>query len=67
MDNEIIGTPVKAYRAINCYECKKVFEIDIEKISCGGRVTVICPWCDHKKTIYEVDHVIPGDRVVRCD
>ena len=66
MDNEVIGTPIKAYRAINCYECKKIFEIDIENIK-YGKVTVICPWCDHKKTIYEVDRVIPGDRVVRYD
>lgn len=66
MDNEIVETPIKAYRAINCYECKTFFEIDVENIK-FGKITVICPRCGHRKSIYEVDRVIPGDRIVRCD
>lgn len=66
MDNEVIGTPIKAYRAINCYKCRKFFEIDVEDIR-FGKINVICPRCGSKMSIYEVDRVIPGDRIVRCD
>lgn len=69
MDNEVIGTPIKAYRSFRCFNCLKFFEIDLENITdkANDSITLICPWCNESRIEFTSPSILFGDRVVRCD
>lgn len=67
MDTIILGTPVKVYRTIRCFECNKFFEFDLEQIKSATNISKLkikCPHCNCIEERYQCDGIMAGDRVV---